>query len=256
MSTTQYIPLMGVPAAWLLELTGNATTLAVALPSASAGAATRFKFDNLSENPAISLKLASTAEGNYIDITRADGAIIRFDAISLVLDGTDESDITDPAEESTNKAEITITTNEGDVDSSTWTEFYAKMYGKQGSYFLLVVPTAFTYDGRVNQASGNADGFIFCVVKLTSDMDQNQPGGGGHLALTFSSIACPYGESADWTNTLTGLLSIDWTATDAGGSAPIGLKGVSGFNITVESLASADALLLKAGTPVIKATTF
>lgn len=229
-TTDKRIILSGVPIAWLLRIQsgdpqGSITEL--------------YRFDNLGE---IQIKINISAEeskGENIDITRADGAIIRFPKFNLVLDGITEQDITpaDASSNSTGKAEFVLKVNEAPLPTTitSFTAWLKDLKSKAKDLFLLVVPTGFTYNSR---SQNKADGYIYCLVRLSSSLElttNEKPNG---ISLTFQSARC----------TLSG---VDATLIESATFTAITWKGRSA-SFTPPSLATGDGDILVSGDIIIK----
>jgi hypothetical protein len=135
----------------------------------------RFLFDNLASQPKITIKVqgASASTGENTDFNRADGAIIRFPKNSLIISGKDESLITETAndEYASGLGDLSLVTNEADLDSISFTAMLQKLVANKESLFLAVVPTGFTYKSRYVDAAKTVDGYIYQLYRITTDID-------------------------------------------------------------------------------------
>lgn len=236
-TTDKRIILMPSPFAWMHELIAGSTE-----PLVTAAVNETFRFDNLAKGGRIAMKNPAGADqgGENVDIVRADGAITRFGKFNLVLDGTDESDITpaDASDDNTGLGTIEIITNEAPLPTTinSWTAFIKTLKEKVGSLWLITVATGFTYASR-ELATPKVDGWIRMIGKITNDLEldlsENQT-----LKLTFDSYKA---NLTDVDNTLLALT--DFTA--------INWKG-KGKNFTPPDLTSGEADDLLLGKVVVK----
>lgn len=184
----------GVPAAWAYPIDDNGTALSL-LPL--------MKFDNIS-TPVIgfpfSQDAAAAGGGENIDITRGDGAIIRFPRTSLIIDGRDETVISSAGGSSTDTAALgTIQFNalQADMDSANYTAFINKLKANRNNYWLLCVPLGENYERRHNASptNPNAVGYAFLFGKLTGAFNLSvAPQTGAPLPLQWTGTK--YGGSA------------------------------------------------------------
>ncbi len=164
MSTTtdKKIILSKCPLAWLYKIDESADTLTLA-----------YKFDNLSDVVIKMLIAGSAAGGENTDFTRADGAIVRFPKESLILDGATELQVASDSggADASGLGEITITTNEADVASTSWTAFCANLNLNKDAKYLLIVGTGFSYNRTGTGSTRKPDGYAFMIGKITSDIE-------------------------------------------------------------------------------------
>jgi len=201
-----------------------------------------YQFDNLAEGSGIKLPIADnqSAGSDNIDITRGDGAIFRFPKFNLILDGETEEDITPAGSDSnsTGKAEVTIVTNEAPLPVTivSWTAWLADLKLNKDELLLVTMPTGFSYDSRENQKK--ADGYIYVVAKITSDIEQKLGVNPSQITLVLSS------------NKL-GETDIAATDLEAVSYTSIAWKG-KGASFTPPALESGDGDVLISGDVVIK----
>ncbi len=204
-----------------------------------------WQFDNLADGSGIKLPIIDNQSGgnDNIDITRGDGAIFRFPKFNLVLDGETEDDITPAGSgaDATGKAEITLVTNEAPLPTTivSWTDWLKDLNTNRGEFLLVTLPTGFTYDSRENQSK--ADGYIYVVAKITSDIEQKLGTGPSQMTIVLKS------------NKL-GATDILATALEAASYTPIAWKN-KGVSFTPPPLAALDndGDTLISGDVVIKA---
>jgi hypothetical protein len=177
-----------VPVAWLQLINPNTAVIDEL-----------WRFDNLqSANMKLIRGGAVAAGGNNIDINRSDGGIIRFPKDSLIINGLDESAVTESASASvdaTGYGEITLVTNEMPIVDSggeaatdvTWSQFVARLYANKDSLLLIAVPMGFTYASRFESGTHEADGYYYLICKLSSDIDLTANNTPMSLSLTFVS---------------------------------------------------------------------
>ncbi len=143
-------------------------------------------FDNLQSSNYKIKSLEAAGGGENIDITRADGAIIRFDKRSLILKGETGEDIT-PADEASSKGEITLVINEAPTINGTasgWTAFIKFLQDNQNKEFLVTIGTGHTHKSRIS-ATRKPDGFAYMIGKINNDIEQNLDSNSGSITLTF-----------------------------------------------------------------------
>lgn len=137
----------------------------------------------------------SSSSTEYLDITRADGALIRFAKSSAIIDGTTGNAFTEGATggDSTGYGEITITTtvapssDTGCYSIDTFSTFIKYMQTHQTKKFLVAVATGFNYAGSV-AATPTVDGWAYMVGKLSSDLEITPSGSTiASLSMTFVS---------------------------------------------------------------------
>lgn len=222
----------GGPFAYLYEASEGALSLA-------------YTFDNLATGTQIVLPKAdaAAASSNNLDATRADGAIIRFPAETLVVSGVDETDIT-PAEESTDatgKGRITIVTQEAPLPTTinSWAAFMADLKSKHDSLFLLTVATGFAYGGAT-AGTPKVDGWARMLCKINNDLDFTFGNQITALTLEFVSYKNPLGDDA--------LAEIDLTGITFGN---IAWKGKGSVTVAAPVITSGEATSILAGDIVI-----
>lgn len=150
------------PLAWVYKIDESDDSITIA-----------YMFDNLSDVVIKMLIAGSTSSGENIDFTRADGTIVRFPKESLVLDGTNENQVASDngGADASGLGEITITTNEADIDSTSWTAFCAKLNLNKNAKYLLIVGTGNSYNRTGTGSTRKPDGYAFMVGKITSDIE-------------------------------------------------------------------------------------
>lgn len=214
MATTidKKIIISGASAAWLLAVEDTATPLDKfdidPEVHSTDEKANRMFFDNVADCkfkiPASSV--ATSADGQYIEITRIDGAVIRFPKDSLIIEGKDETvvaDSTSGTAGSADKYELSFTINEADMDSATYPAFLAKFDGLRGRKFLICIPLGYNYTrrraGEDPATKGkNAVGFAVMLGICTSGLEHAVAANtGSKHTLTFQSttLSCSEAEA-------------------------------------------------------------
>jgi hypothetical protein len=247
------------PMAWCIGVY-DASSIAIAVsatdPATSlAGSDFRLLFDNLkSATVKLPLAGASQSSSNNIDITRSDGAITRFPKGSLIIDGqNDANELTEGAsvDNATSKGEITLVTNEADMDSATWAAMIGTIKTNVKGTWLVIVPTGFTYEGRTS--TQKVDGFYYMLGRLSNDIEQQLDNNPGSITLTFISVKyIP-------TTTLLPSSSVDTLINATFSAAIIGIKlkpkSWTVAPATPTTGASSDSRNIGLGDVVIKAAT-
>lgn len=188
------IPINGVPVAWATPIDDDGVALTLG---------TQMRFDNIS-TPVFGFPFAgdaaAAADGENIDITRGDGAIIRFPRTSLTIDGRDETVITSTGGGSVDTAAlgtIQFTALQADVDSTNYTAFINKLKAARNKFWLVCVPIAESYERRhpSSAVDPNAFGYGFLFGKLSGSFNLSvAPQTGAPLPLSWQGTK--YGGSA------------------------------------------------------------
>lgn len=198
-----------------------------------------WRFDNLQSGNIKIPKPGEESSGDNIDINRGDGAIWRFPKYNLVLDGSDESDITptDSSGDATGKCDVSVLTNEAPLPTTiiSMTAWLEAWQAKFNSLFMITCPIGFTQHSRDTQKK--VDGYVYCLAKMNAGIDLGLSNSPASLSLEFIS----------YKNTLSGLTgAIIEAATFTG----IVHKG-KGDTYTPPSLTAGDGDVLLAGDVVI-----
>ena len=252
-TTNKGIILHGAPVAWIQTINPNTGAIAEI-----------WRFDNLQS---AQLKLirggAAAAGSNNIDINRSDSGVIRFQKNTLIINGVDESAVTEAATtnvDATGFGELILVTNQAPIAvgealaDNTWSEFINRLYANKDTLLLIAVPIGFTFASRYEAGTHEADGYYYLVCKLSSDIDMTANNTPMSLSLTFVSYKVSssldkgaFGTDATPTGIVrTNMINATWT--------DIGLKlgGSSTITLNPPALLQADADLLFAGNPVVK----
>jgi hypothetical protein len=252
------VPIAGVPALWLLEITGaDGDDVAVESPNTAAATKAGFVFDNLAETPEIKVVVTDSDSGSYEEVAFADKSKIRFIMPEVVLEGDLEVDSSgnpqvksDPEANATGKGEITTSINGGALGyegayttkyaAGGWTATLAALVAKKDSYFLCIIPTALTANSLANS---KVDGYAYAVVKIASEISTKSP-----LSLTFKTQKYPGANGTiDWSTGLASALKgIAYT------NGTIKLKRNPNVVLTPTTLEDADCTKLEAGEVVLK----
>lgn len=170
-TTDKKIILMPSPVAWMFKITGATTE-----PVVSAAITETYLFDNLAKGGKVIVynPLGSETTGENLDILRADGGITRFPKFNLVLDGTDEKDITpaDQSDDATKKGRFELITNEAPLPNSinSMTAFVKSVKDDIDALWLVVIGTGFTYNSR-ELATPKVDGWVYQIGKIVNDIE-------------------------------------------------------------------------------------
>jgi len=147
-------------------------------------------FDNLQSSNYKIKKIAAAGGGETIEITRADGAIIRFDKRALILKGETGEDIT-PSDEAASKGEITLVINEApysvpiaDPVYMRWTAVMKFIQDNMNKEFLVTIGTGHSHNSRISH-SRTPDGFAYMIGKINNDIEQNLDANASSISLTF-----------------------------------------------------------------------
>jgi hypothetical protein len=116
---------------------------------------------------------SSTTNGSYLDIKRADDAIIRFDRESLVLSGVDETDITptETATDATGYGEMGLTVLEAPEQKNSMTAYQAEIMEKKDSLFLVTVATGYSYKSKTESGLKKPEGWAHMIGKISNDLE-------------------------------------------------------------------------------------
>jgi len=196
--------LRAAPFAWVHTITADTVTAT-------------WRFDNLKSASIKAPKPSNVSSNEYVEVTRGDGAVIKYTKAVVEIDGTDESAISN-TENATGFGEITIETNQapllGSADYTTesmktWTEFLQEVQTALAgdTLFLVVVPTGLTYEGGQAATTKKADGYAYMLGKLSNDLESTLNESPASLTLTFASEKTTLIDADD----LEGDLSL-WTA--------------------------------------------
>lgn len=195
--TDKNIVLHGTPVGWLAGVRFDEDTGAVVVaPTDPTTALTdpddfRLLFNNIKKaNGKVTMKGAESTSGEYIDIEAADNAITRFPKVSRITDGTDDTQIlTDPTkdENATAKGEITLELNQADMDRTSWTGFLKYLYENKDGFWFICVPTGFNYHNRYIADVKKADGYIYMLAKISSDIEWTAENAPATLSVSFVS---------------------------------------------------------------------
>lgn len=223
-TSNQKIILSGTPFAWVHKITSGAISAL-------------WQFENLASSSYKITKPGSESGGENIDITRADGAIIRFPKKSLIIDGKDGADITpaDASSDATGKGEITLVINEAAKTSTSWTSFLKDIKTNFDSLFLVTIGTGYTYNQSVS-AGRAPDGYVHMIGKINTDVEQTLDSNPATVSLTFVS----YGNSGLDASDLSGAVFADLTLN-------LGGTGKDVESIKPASISAGDATILLDG---------
>ena len=168
-TTNKKIPFAATPACILCKVNEATGTMAIL-----------WTFDNLAgvlpKFPAVT---AQSTGGEKVTFTRADGTEIQFDKYSLVLDGTDETEIVASADAdplATGRFEVTLTINEAPIKAGTdyvnYSAFLNELVAERdaGTKFFLIQPLALSYD-ELKKASPSPDSWLVGFVKIDGDLE-------------------------------------------------------------------------------------
>lgn len=236
------IPFAATPACILCKVNDAAGTMAIL-----------WTFDNLASAgvkfPAVT---AQSAGGEKTTFTRADGAEIQFDKYSLVLDGTDETEIVASADAdplATGRFEVILGINEAPIKAGTdylnYTAFLNELVAERdaGTKFFIIQPLSLSYD-ELKKSSPTPDGWLVGFVKIDGDLELVT---GSTNTVTLKS----YDVSG-----ITGLAVADVNGLGTSGVVSITLKrGGAGKDATLtkdlSAFSSGNYDIVKVGKPVI-----
>jgi hypothetical protein len=137
---------------------------------------------------------SSTSSAEYIDVTRCDGAIVRFTKSNVIIDGSTGNAFQEASgggSDASGLGEITLIVNAapvggtGFLDLLTFSKFYQYMKNNQNRKFLVIVATGFTYTGS---GANKVDGWAYMIGRLTNDLELTAgSGNAATLTLTFAA---------------------------------------------------------------------
>jgi len=188
---------------------------------------------------------SETESTENIDITRADGAIIRFPKMSPTISGVTGAIVAkDSTGTATGKGEVTAVINEAPDEIASWTTFMNKLKELSGKLLYITVPTGLTYSQRNTIATNKkVDGWIHMLGRINNDLENQLGSSNATVSVTFVT----HSTSADIITDLTGVVFPEITFY-LGGSG----KDVVGIKAPV--LSEANAALVKNGDIVIVPT--
>ena len=243
-TTDKQIILYGVPVCWVFDLD-------VATPD---GIIDLWQFDNLGVNPTYKIMAggSSSSGGENIDITRADGGIIRFTKTIPIIKGEDDTKAVESSggTSASGFGEMTIVINESYIGASSWTAFIKAVQAKKANSakFLIVFPTGYTHARKGAMGIGIIpDGYVYMIGSISNDIEQQiQAGAATTLTLTFAAkVANDWFDAPDNTSP---------TVSFTGKGIPIKRGGstIPATNNVPVDLIAADITDLQAGKIILK----
>jgi len=204
----------------------------------------RFLFDNLNQ---IAYKInragSSSGTATQFEISLSDNKKVTFAKSEKTIDGTTELEVSAAGGTSgSGLAEVTLTLNGADFDSSNYTSFEKTLNASESSYFLIAFPNGFTYDSK---GKGKPDGWCYMFGKRTSNIEKTQGNAPTTAALTFSAELVP----GTWT---------DFNTAATGWDRGLGMllkPEALGVKVVPPAIESGDIATLTAGKMLIKAET-
>ncbi len=137
---------------------------------------------------------SSTSSAEYIDVTRCDGAVIRFTKSNVIIDGSTGNAFQEASgggSDASGLGEITLIVNAapeggtGFLSLTSFSKFYQYMKDNQNRKFLVIVATGFTYTGS---GASKVDGWAYMIGRLTNDLELTAgSGNAATLTLTFAA---------------------------------------------------------------------
>ena len=162
--------LNGAPALWAAPLSEGVGGLTLG---------TMQKYDNIT-TPVFTFAGSAAAAGGaaeeFIQVTRADGAIIEFPKGKLTLDGIDEtvkdSSGATAAGDSKATGTLQITVNEAEMGSASFSAWLNTMLGNINSFWLVCIPLGYNWKQRhpSSATAHNAVGYLFLIGKLSGNV--------------------------------------------------------------------------------------
>ena len=206
---------------------------------------TTYRFGNLASATYKILKSESSESSTEnTDITRADGAIIRFPKIAPTISGvTGLISSSGTSGSATSKAEMALVVNEAPEECTSWTQWVSIAKSLMGKLCLIVIPTGMTYEERSSIVSAKAvDGWAYMLGRLSADLENQLGSSNTTNTLTFASnmTAKPTEFKADLSAEVFG----DITYYLGGGSNDVVLKAPTPSAVQAELVASGDILIL------------
>lgn len=248
-TTDKRIIIHGAPFGYMHLITPGAKAVEGGASTVLGSIAEKFIFDNLGSIDIKLLKPGGSTAGSteYNDIKRADGALIRSKKYNLSLDLADEHDITDvtAASDATSLGSATMVVNEAPLPTSinSWTAFISLLREYHGAYWLLSIPTGFTFTSRVDS---KVDGWSYMVCKIASDFNWTQAETPSSISIELISYKCPdIIGAADVVVTDTILQAIDYTSVNWKGCNKTFVPDATGT--TTNHFAADDLVDIKAG---------
>jgi len=190
-----------LPVAWVFEIDQSANTVTEL-----------WTFDNLQScNYKIPKNPDSSSDSETIDINRADGAIIQFPKEELVIDGTNEEDITGSSGNLTGAGEVTIVANQAPTEQTSFTAFLMELQEKIDSKFLVIIPTGMSYTDTVS-STPDSEGFLYMIGDITSDIEQELSGEPSSVSITFGAAKPNSADDTALGSAIDGITpsAIDW----------------------------------------------
>ena len=151
----------------------------------------KFAFNNLADSQAKLPKPGTTSSGNNTDLVRSDGAKWRFPNPDLILDATDETDITpaDITSNSTALGDIVMKINEAPVQSNSFTKFISDWHLiYRNGLFMATIGTGFSYKAISTSALRKPEGWIHLIGRVTSDTSLDYSEKPTPFEVTFSTF--------------------------------------------------------------------
>lgn len=237
---------MGFSAKDKIILTGAPFGYNAVIDEAGASLGEILTFSNLQSVTYKLPKVESESESSEnIDITRSDGAVIRFPKLAPTISGVDGNIVAkDSTGTATGKGEITMVINEAPDEITGWTAYMNKLKELSGKLLYIVVPTGMTYSQRNSIAANKkVDGWIHMLGRINNDIENQLANSNATVSLTFVS----HSTSADITTDITGIVFPE-ISFYLGGTG----KDVAGIKPPV--LTAENVALLKSGDLVIVPT--
>jgi len=156
--------------------------------SGSVSAKKLWTFDLLTASTLTMLIAGASEAGDSLDIEMGDGAIIRFPAESLVIDGTDETEIASDTggSDASGKGTISMTTRGAPTQLGSVPEFLSEIIANKANKFLIVLPFGYTHARTGVATAAKPDGFAYMFGKITNDISFAQ-GSDNNIQLDFAS---------------------------------------------------------------------
>lgn len=173
-----------------MVLTAAPLCYIVVLDDSASTIGTIYRFGNLASATYKILKSESSeSSSENTDITRGDGAIIRFPKQAPILSGVNGTVMSSTTTgKATSKAEMSLVINEAPEECTSWTQWMLNAKDLMGKLCLVVIPTGLTYNERSTIVTSKAvDGWAFMLGRLNADVENSLSSSNTTATLTFAS---------------------------------------------------------------------
>lgn len=179
MSANKNLILSGAKTAWIYDIVpGSPDTFVL-----------KYSIGNLlSANLKVPIS-AAAANTENIDVTSADGGIVRFPKESYIISGIDDTEIASETGglNASGLGEITLVLNEAPEEATSNTAFIDELKNDKDDTVLIIVPTGYSYDRTGTGTSKKPDGFAYMFGKRSNDLDLAFASANTTLSLTFAA---------------------------------------------------------------------